>query len=138
MATAATHCEARGEQWTPSRRQTYELLLQAGGAVKAYDLISTYAQAGERLAKPPTIYRALDFLLAAGLVHRIESINAFLARRADNANHAAGFLICDCCGRIEVLDLSADQMVSEAATARGFAVRRLVLEAHGTCADCRD
>lgn len=61
-------CQRRGEQWTAPRRRTYELLLKAGGPVKAYDLISTFAQAGESLAKPPTIYRALDFLLAQGLV----------------------------------------------------------------------
>lgn len=72
------------------RRRTYELLLEAGCPVKAYDLISTYAQAGERLAKPPTIYRALDFLLAQGLVHRLESLNAFLACPLEDARHAGG------------------------------------------------
>lgn len=136
LAAAEARCQRRGERWTPPRHRTYELLLRAGRPVKAYDLVSTYAQAGERLAAPPTVYRALDFLLAAGLVHRIESLNAFLACRAESGNHSAGFLICDCCGRAEELDLAAERAAIDG-QAHGFTVARIVLEAHGACADCR-
>lgn len=138
LSVAESLCQRRGEQWTAPRRRTYELLVKAGGPVKAYDLISTFAQAGERLAKPPTIYRALDFLLAQGLVHRIESLNAFLACPSEDGRHAAGFLICDCCRRVKELDLGAASAALDAAATEGFLVERVVLEAHGICGDCRD
>lgn len=137
LLAAESLCQGRGEHWTASRSRTYELLLQANGAVKAYDLISAYAQMGERLAKPATIYRALDFLMSAGLVHRIESLNAFLACRSEAAPHAAAFLICDCCGHVDELELGRDRQAIDAARVFGFTIERVVLEAHGACADCR-
>jgi Fur family transcriptional regulator, zinc uptake regulator len=135
LSAAEAKCIAQGERWTPSRRRTYELLLEAGTPVKAYDLLSSYAPEGEPAAKPPTIYRALDFLLAHGLVHRIESLNAFVACTADGA-HSAEFLICDCCGRVEELGLGVDRAAVVAAADRGFRPTRVVLEVHGLCADC--
>ena len=104
--------------------------------MKAYDLLSGYAAQGEPIAKPPTIYRALDFLLAHGLVHRIETLNAFVACTNDGA-HSAEFLICDCCGRVEELGLGVDQAAAAAAAGRGFRPTRVVLEVHGLCADCQ-
>jgi Fur family zinc uptake transcriptional regulator len=136
LEAAEQHCAAAGERWSPSRRRTYELLLRAGSPVKAYDLISSYAVEGEPVAKPPTVYRALDFLTEHGLVHRIESLNAFLACGADHHGHATEFLICDCCGRVEELDVGVDQAAFSAASARGFTPSRVVLEVHGACADC--
>jgi Fur family zinc uptake transcriptional regulator len=136
LRSAEQLCAEAGERWTPSRRRTYELLVEAGAPVKAYDLIASYAAKDEPVAKPATVYRALDFLTAHGLVHRIESLNAFLACRSDHAGHAATFLICDCCGRVEELRLGLHQPAAEAAEARGFKVGRAVLEVHGACARC--
>ena len=136
LGAAEQQCAAAGERWTPSRCRTYELLLRAGSPVKAYDLISSYAVEGEPVAKPPTVYRALEFLTEQGLVHRIESLNAFLACRSDHHGHATEFLICDCCGRVDELDLGVDQAAFSAASARGFTPSRVVLEVHGVCADC--
>ncbi len=135
LSVAEAKCIAQGERWTPPRRRTYELLLQAGAPVKAYDLLSDYAAEGEPPAKPPTIYRALDFLLAHDLVHRIESLNAFLACTADGA-HFAEFLICDCCGGVEELALGIGGPAAAAASHRGFTAVRTVLEVHGICAAC--
>lgn len=135
LSAAEAKCVGKGERWTPSRRRTYELLLEAGTPVKAYDLLSGYAAEGEPPAKPPTIYRALDFLLAHGLIHRIESLNAFLACTADGA-HSAEFLICDCCGRVEELGLGVDRAALSAAADRGFRPARVVLEVHGLCTAC--
>lgn len=135
LSAAEAKCIAQGERWTPSRRRTYELLLEAGTPVKAYDLLSGYAADGEPAAKPPTIYRALDFLLAQGLVHRIESLNAFVACTAEGA-HSAEFLICDCCGRVEELALGISGSAAAAASQRGFTATRTILEVHGACAAC--
>lgn len=137
MQAAERRCTSAGERWTPSRRRTYELLLEAGAPVKAYDLIASYAGKSEPVAKPPTIYRALDFLTGQGLVHRIDSLNAFLACRADHTGQAAGFLICDCCGRVEEFDAAVGPAASAAATARGFSPQRITVEMRGACAACR-
>jgi len=136
LAAAARRFTDSGESWTAPRQRTYELLLQAGRPVKAYDLIAAYAGAGRPPPKPPTVYRALDFLVVQGLAHRIESLNAFLACHADHHGAAAEFLICDCCGRVEELDLAIGSAAVEAARARGFQPGRIVLEVHGACAAC--
>jgi Fur family zinc uptake transcriptional regulator len=137
LAAAEGLCNDRGEQWTAPRRRTYELLFRAGVAVRAYDLVAAYPRPGEGYAAPATIYRALDFLTSVGLVHRIESLNAFLACRSNENGDAPGFLICDCCGRVAELDLGANLEVKREATELGFMIKRMVLEAHGLCADCR-
>jgi Fur family zinc uptake transcriptional regulator len=136
LHAAEARCVAAGERWTRPRHRTYELLLEADGPVKAYDLISAYGGKGEQLAKPPTVYRALEFLSAHGLVHRIDSLNAFLACRSDHRTRAAEFLICDCCGRVQELALGAGPVATDAAAAHGFRPERVVLEIHGACAAC--
>src|SRR5690349_10304011 len=94
---AEIRCQAVGERMTPPRRRVMELLLAAGEPVKAYDLIAAYGADGQA-AKPPTVYRALEFLEARGLVHRIASISAYVACSSGERSHSAAFLICDCCG----------------------------------------
>jgi Fur family zinc uptake transcriptional regulator len=136
LDAAERRCVAAGQRWTPSRHRTYELLLRASAPVKAYDLISSYAVEGEALAKPPTIYRALEFLTAQGLAHRIESLNAFLACRGDHGGETAQFLICDGCGHVEELELGVQSSAIEAAQRRGFKTSRVVVEVHGACVDC--
>jgi Fur family zinc uptake transcriptional regulator len=112
-----------------------ELLLEADGPLKAYDLIAAYGEDGAP-AKPPTVYRALDFLERLGFAHRIESLNAYVSCRIDEAGHRAAFLICDCCGKAEEFepDFSAEVAAAERL---GYAVRALTLEARGLCAVCR-
>src|ERR1700709_1374968 len=73
---ADDYCRERGQKLTPIRKTVLELLLSAGRATKAYTLLDEM-RAMHPNASPPTVYRALDFLLSAGLIHRIESINAF-------------------------------------------------------------
>lgn len=130
---AADRCDAAGERLTPPRRRVLELLLEAGTPVKAYDLMAAY---GDESAKPPTVYRALEFLARQGLAHRIESLNAFIACRLGESAHAAGFLICDCCGAArEIAPPNADWAV-EAAARAGYVLSSVKLEAHGRCSDC--
>lgn len=136
MRLAESHCVEAGERWTEPRRRTYELLLQAGDAVKAYDLIATYAGRKEPIAKPPTVYRALEFLMSQGLVHRIESLNAYIACRSGHAHAASEFLICDCCGRVHEAPLALDAAHVARIAAQGFSSSRIVLEIHGRCVAC--
>ena len=135
LTKAEQRCEAAEQRLTPPRRRVLELLLEAGQPVKAYDLIAAYGSDGAP-AKPPTVYRALEFLSAQGFAHRIESLNAYVACRRGEAGHAAAFLICDCCGATREIASAANpiQALGEAA---GYALTGVTIEAHGLCADCR-
>ena len=135
LAQAERRCAEAGERLTAPRRRVLELLLQAGQPVKAYDLMADLGPDGE-IAKPPTVYRALSFLARTGLAHRIESLNAFVACRLGEAPHAAGFLICDCCGAAREIDPAPSPQVQAAATAAGYVVSGLIIEVHGLCPDC--
>lgn len=133
---ADARCGSEGQRLTAARRRVLELLLGAEGPVKAYDLIAAFGADGEA-AKPPTVYRALEFLERQGFAHRIESLNAYVACRLGEATHAAAFLICDCCGATrEIEPAGADALVASAERA-GYLVKNLTVEAHGLCAACR-
>lgn len=138
LAAALTDADARlsaaDERLTGPRRRVLELLLQAGGPVKAYDLIAAYGEGG---AKPPTVYRALEFLERLGFAHRLESLNAFVACRRSGEVHGAAFLICECCGATAEIEPEAAAGVAGAAATHGFEVRRITLEAQGLCSACR-
>ena len=133
---AETRCLSDGERMTPPRRRVLELLLSAGEPVKAYDLIAAYGQDGEA-AKPPTVYRALEFLERRGLAHRIASISAYVACAHAGPDHAAAFLICECCGATVEVAAGAGPQLSGPAGDLGFVIRRATVEAHGLCAQCR-
>ncbi len=127
-------CTAAGESLTPLRRDVMELLLRAHGPAKAYDLLQALTAGA---AKPPTIYRALEFLQRMGLAHRIESLNAFIACGIGACAKNAGFLICTACGWAE--ELLADPVnaaLEGAASERGFRIAGAVIEARGLCRDC--
>ena len=140
MAAIEAACVAEGERMTAPRRRVLELLLTAGEPVKAYDLIARYGIDGQA-AKPPTVYRALEFLERRGVVHRIASISAYVAcTAADGAEaqgHAAAFLICDCCGATEEVAVAGGDAFAEAAASAGYAIERTTIEGHGRCPACR-
>lgn len=139
LALALTGADARmaasGERLTASRRRVLEMLLEAGQPVKAYDLMAGFAP-GEANAKPPTVYRALEFLEKQGLAHRIPSLNAYVACRVEGG-HDAAFLICDCCGSTREIEPPAADALSVQAAGADFTISGVMLEAHGLCADCR-
>ncbi|MFN4175556.1 transcriptional repressor [Phenylobacterium sp.] len=124
-----------GRVWTAPRQRVYRALLEARAAQSAYDLIAGLARSGPHV-NPATVYRALDFLMAAGLVHRLETVNSFIACCAPGSSaHAPAFLICDACGRVdERPDGSGSLRPNERA---GFQVRALLIEMHGLCPACQ-
>ena len=135
LTRAADRCAASGERLTPARRRVLELLLRQGQPAKAYDLIAAFGADGAA-AKPPTVYRALDFLSRQGFVHRIESLNAYMACHLGERDHAAAFLICTCCGATEEIEPFAPERVQEAAAEAGYLIDRVTIEAHGRCPAC--
>lgn len=135
LAEAERRCVAAGESLTPLRRRVLELLLDQHGPAKAYDLLPLLGS--DRQAKPPTIYRALDFLVRMGLAHRIESLNAFVACDVGACARSTIFLICERCGGAEEFDAGHALVdLAEAAGRDGFSIRRTMIEATGLCAAC--
>ena len=136
LASAEARCVLQGERMTAPRKRVLELLLQAGEAVKAYDLIARFGGEDGPPAKPPTVYRALEFLERQGLAHRIASISAYVACSSGDDDHAAAFLICDCCGATAEVAASVADGLGAAASKAGYVIERTTIEAHGRCPAC--
>ncbi|WP_420480021.1 Fur family transcriptional regulator [Brevundimonas sp. FT23028] len=136
LAAADARLTGEGERMTAARLRVLELLLAAGEPVKAYDLIARFGEDG-RPAKPPTVYRALEFLERKGLAHRIASISAYVACTSGTDAHAAAFLICDCCGATEEIPSAIAEGLNRAAADVGYQIDRTTIEAHGRCPACR-
>ncbi|MCA8902165.1 MAG: transcriptional repressor [Hyphomonas sp.] len=132
---AETLVARQGQRMTKIRRKVLRLLLESAEPAKAYDLLANLD--GEGSAKPPTVYRALDFLQETGLAHKIESLNAYVACGHTSHSHSAVFLICETCHGAEELHAVATSEALKAETkAAGFHLNRAVVEVRGTCRDC--
>ena len=131
-------CAERGARLTKLRRRVFELVWSSHAPMGAYELLRLLAQEREGAA-PPTVYRALDFLREHGLIHRIESLNAFVGCCAPDRAHAGQFLICSGCGAAaEIDDPRVNAAIERRAGEMGFAVRRKTIEVEGLCPPCRD
>ncbi len=143
LATAARLCLERRVRLTPLRRRVLELVWRGHAPVGAYDILGRLsAEQGtakeRRRSAPPTVYRALEFLLAQGLIHRIESLNAYVGCVHPDGAHGGQFLICTGCGATaEVHDPRVDAAVARRAEELGFAVRQKVVELRGLCPPCQ-
>jgi Fur family zinc uptake transcriptional regulator len=141
LARAAAVCAERGANLTDLRRDVLGLILESAEPTGAYDLLERL-RARRGAAAPPTVYRALDFLLGQRLIHRIERLAAFVGCLDAHAHdpghqHAAQFLICRQCGRVtEIDDPALAHALEDAAARAGFTVARATIEAEGLCATC--
>ena len=137
VAEVERQCGLRGLRLTAIRANALQLIADAGRPIKAYDLLDRMKQTHDGAA-PPTVYRALDFLLEHGFIHRLSSINAFVAcHHPGSAAHAVPFLICDRChSATELEDEKVAGMLDARARAIGFVPRAQTVEVHGLCADC--
>ncbi len=136
LGAAEDLCARRGAKLTDLRRRVLELVWQSHRPVGAYDLLARLAEGRERAA-PPTVYRALDFLMEQGLVHKIHSLNAYVGCPAAREGHAARFLICTGCGEATEFDDPGIQSdLERVAGERGFSLDAQVIELRGTCARC--
>lgn len=135
LVEAEALVQGKGQKLTPIRRKVLHLLLESDEPSKAYDLLANLD--GEGSAKPPTIYRALDFLQDMGLAHKIESLNAYVACGHANHPHSAVFLICETCGGAEELHaVETSKAIASETQAAGFDVHNAVIEARGICRKC--
>lgn len=138
LATAERLCAGSGARLTPLRRRVLELVWNSHRPLGAYELLDRLTGEGHKPA-PPTVYRALEFLLEQKLVHRIASRNAFIGCTHPGAAHAGYFLLCESCGNAEeIADVSAlAKAVEKAAAVADFAVHSQTLELTGLCRHCR-
>lgn len=130
-------CEDRGVRFTPQRKRVFELICTNKSASSAYDLLEQL-KISEPQAKPPTIYRALDFLLEQGFIHKIESNNSFISCCSCGQNkHYSQLLICDHCGNVvELQDDKLMILLAGNAEKHGFKITNHVIETHGICKTC--
>ena len=144
LERAEALCQKRGVQLTPLRRDVLRLVLEADAPIGAYALLDQL-KASRAKAAPPTVYRALDFLLEQGLIHRLERLNAFMGcaealegHHHDHAHdHPHQFLICRGCGVTrEISDHAVEAAIVAAALRGGFSAARATVEIEGLCTKC--
>ena len=137
LSEARQLCETRKLRLTSRRRQVLEILLVSHQPIGSYDILAELNRnnPAERIA-PPIVYRALEFLMGEGLIHRIESRNAFISCVHPGHQCTAQFLICRDCEQVAELESSNHPLVAEANNL-GFAVDHSVVEITGVCAECQ-
>ncbi len=130
-------CVRRGLQLTPSRAGVVTIIAEHAAPLGAYAIIEALARREGKPIAPPTVYRALDFLIEHGFLHRIESRNVFAPCAHFDHEHRGVLLSCETCGRsVEIEDAGVGAAVDSAAQSAGFVAKRTVIEVTGLCEAC--
>lgn len=134
---AESLCAERGKRLTPIRRKVLELLLRHGRSLKAYELLDAM-RAEHPGAAPPTVYRALDFLVDEGLIHRLDAVNAWSAcHDAAGAPHDL-LVVCTGCGAVaELSDPAMSRQLAERVSQTGFTLATHETEIRALCPQCQ-
>jgi Fur family zinc uptake transcriptional regulator len=125
---------------SPHCKKVLEALGKSGKPMTAYALLEKLRRFG--IKAPPTVYRALDTLMQRGLVHRIETLGAFVACHDEDeedahANHKAQFAVCRACGTVtELHDRNLNDSIRALAQKLKFHIERPMLELMGLCEHC--
>lgn len=136
LEVAETQCRKQGLKLTTLRRQVLEIIWDSHSPIGAYEILQRLQAMGHKPA-PPTAYRALDFLVNAKLVHRLESLNAFIGCPTPDAHHQCLFFICRDCGHSAELHSDAvNQAIEMGAKELGFTHHQPMIEVHGLCNKC--
>lgn len=136
LQSAETACAAQKLQLTPARRRVLEILLEQHRAMGAYDILAILASEGMG-SQPPVVYRALDFLVTNGFVHKIEKMNAYLACTHPGEDHSPIFMICRACETVAESSMPMADL-RRAADSVDFLIETTVLEIEGLCPACRE
>lgn len=137
LSQAKKICKARDVRLTPQREEVLRLIAAQPCAISAYDLLDLL-RISEPKAKPPTIYRGLEFLLEQGFIHKIESTNSYvICHHFEDPKHTSVMLICDKCGSVaESNGQAAETAILKLAKQTGFQLSHTVVESHGLCLHC--
>jgi Fur family zinc uptake transcriptional regulator len=138
LKNALARCQRRGLKLTKTRQQVLEIVWSSHNPIGAYDVLQKLQEQGHKPA-PPTAYRALDFLVSTQLVHRIESLNAYIGCPSSDVRHQCQFYICTKCGHIAETNSSlVDDALQDGAKQLGFESEQAVIEVHGVCRLCQE
>ena len=137
LARADDVCRRKGIRFTRIRRRVLELIWAGHRPVPAYNLLQQLRREKHN-AEPPTVYRALDFLLENRLAHKIESLNAYIGCALPQRRHVGQFLICSGCNQVaELDDPELRRMIEKKASRAGLKAMRQTIEITGRCPRCR-
>ena len=129
-------CAQAGLRLTAVRRKTLEILVQEHRALGAYEILEKLREEGFG-SQPPVAYRAIEFLVKNGFVHKVEKLNAFVACNKPRKPHAPTFMICRSCQLVvETVSSEVSSMLSKSANKLGFRLEKSVVEVEGTCSSC--
>lgn len=129
-------CLERKCKFTKIRKKVFELIWKSHKPIKAYDLLAQLSSQ-DFVEKPPTVYRALDFLQENHLIHRIESLNAYIGCNVEHHSSDSKFFVCDECNEVEELvEPQVNKTLMTASKKHGFIPNLVNVEIHGTCAQC--
>lgn len=138
IGSAERLCKLQGVRLTAIRRRVLELIWQSHRPSGAYELLEQLAEEGHK-PSPPTVYRALDFLIEYGLIHRVSSRNAFVGCSHPGEAHMAQIFICDHCGTaVEQADVALNRRIRHTAKDLNFQIREQTVEIAGLCPACTD
>lgn len=133
---AEQNCLENGLRFTPLRRQVLEIVWGRHAPIGAYEILDEL-RSESRAAAPPTVYRALEFLVEHGFVHKIESLNAFVGCDRPGDDHVGQFLICGTCQQVgELDDPDIAKLIAKKAKSVGFDVSHQTIEIRGQCGNC--
>ncbi len=137
LERAEALCRERGVRLTDIRRTVLETIWSGHRPLGAYDILATLAQERGVKPQPPTVYRALEFLQEQGLVHRVESLNAYIGCPLPEERHRGQLLLCRACGdAAELVEEGALEALERSAEALGFKVESFTVELSGLCPSC--
>ena len=139
LAAATEVCRERSARFTSLRRQVLELIWTSHEPVGAYDILEMMNDTADSRVAPMTVYRAIEFLMENGLVHRIASRNAYVGCSHPGASHEGQFLICRHCGCVEeIMEKAISKALSTGAKRAGFDAVSSLIEIEGRCRGCRE
>lgn len=131
-----TTCKQRGLKVTNPRMHVFQIISQSSHPLTAYEILETLSKTIDK-PKPPTVYRALNFLAQYGFIHRIESLKAYIICNEDHHHSGSQFLICDSCNRAEEIHLcQVPESLDKKTKERGFKLSHWNVELHGLCENC--
>jgi Fur family zinc uptake transcriptional regulator len=137
LKSAEKICKERELQLTAIRKRVLELIWERHAPIGAYAILGSLKK-GEGALAPPTVYRALEFLLDAGLIHRVDALNAFIGCESPEHAHSGLLLVCSSCSRVEEIeDPGLARLVGQKAQDAGFTAQPQPFEIKGQCAKCR-
>jgi len=130
-------CNLAGVRLTLVRRHVFEIIFNSEKPIGAYKIMELLSELESRQAAPPTVYRALEFLLEYGFIHRLATINSFISCIHICKDHPVQFLLCaKCHTAIELENQRINDVVTFAAQKEGFAPQIKMIEISGICANC--